>query len=186
MNKTGAQAESQVTRADYFSAIFRAEHREVRDLILDLVQAYQKNETSRIPTLLGELARCAGPHFRYEEEVLYPQLVKFFGPQYVHDLYHAHDRAIATAKELVAMAEKSTLTPEEAEFGIRGVRAMLPHVTDCDGLSILVERMPEPEVRKILAAREKARNAGLDLLTWAAEVRRPHLKNDGNAKAPAA
>lgn len=88
------------------------------------------------------------------------------------ELFHARDRAIATAKDLVALGGKDVLTKDEVSAAIRGVQSILPHVTDCDGLSILVERLPAEQVLQILAARDKARDAGLDLLTWAAQVRR--------------
>lgn len=172
MKETTIHVPKQTAEADHFSAIFRAEHRQVRDLLLELVQAYQGREKNRISALLTELASCTGPHFRYEEEVLYPLLVQFFGQAYVRELFHAHDRAIATAKELVTQAGKDGPTEDEVSSAIRGVRSILPHVTDCDGLSILVERLPAEHVLQILAARDKARHAGLDLLTWAAQVRR--------------
>jgi hypothetical protein len=47
----------------------------------------------------------------------------------------------------------------------------LPHVSDCDGLSIMVERLSEEKIRSILDARDRALQAGLDLLSWANEVR---------------
>lgn len=158
--------------ADRFSAIFRAEHRHTRDLLLDLIDAYKKDDKARIPGLLTEIAAVTGPHFRYEEEVLYPALVPYFGPEYVRELFHAHDRAIATARELVSLTRKESLTPEEVDRAIHGARAILPHVTDCDGLSVLVERFPASRVAEIFAARDKARSANLDLLTWDEQVRR--------------
>ena len=41
----------------------------------------------------------------------------------------------------------------------------------CDGLSIMVERLPESQVEEIFAARDGSRDANLDLLTWAAMIR---------------
>lgn len=171
MKETTMHMEKQTPEADRFSVLFRSEHRQIRDLLLELVQAYENHEKNRISELLSNVARYSGPHFRYEEETLYPALVHFFGPEYVRELFHAHDRAIATARELVALAEKDVLTEQEASSAIRQVRTILPHVTDCDGLSILVERLPAEQVRSILAARDRAKSAGLDLLTWAGAVR---------------
>lgn len=50
-------------------------------------------------------------------------------------------------------------------------RGLLPHVSDCEGFSILVERLPERDVSRILAARHRAWSERLDLLRWADEVR---------------
>lgn len=173
------QVGKQTATADRFSTMFRSEHRQVRDLLLELVQALQNREKDRIPALLIEVARCAGPHFRYEEEALYPLLVQFFGAEYVRKLFHEHDRAIAAAKELVAFAGAKAQTEEDWNSAIHTVRSILPHVTDCDGLSILVERLPDEQVLSVLAARDKAQNAGLDLLVWASGIRRDlHTRSD--------
>lgn len=77
MKETTMHVEKTTPEADRFSATFRAEHRQVRDLLLELVQAYQNREKNRISALLSDLASCTGPHFRYEEEVLYPSWCSF-------------------------------------------------------------------------------------------------------------
>ncbi len=54
--------------SDQFSQVFRDEHREIRDTLLDLIVAFQERDKPRIQTLLQHTAICTGPHFRYEEE----------------------------------------------------------------------------------------------------------------------
>jgi hypothetical protein len=76
--------------ADQFTQMFREEHRQVRDTLRDLVQA-----------LLRQAAALTGPHFRYEEEYLYPGLVQIFGEEYIEKLLGDHGVAIGTAKKLV-------------------------------------------------------------------------------------
>ena len=46
-----------------------------------------------------------------------------------------------------------------------GARSILPHVSDCDGLSIMVERFPDERIRTILETRQRALAADVDLLT---------------------
>ncbi|MBI4446134.1 MAG: hemerythrin domain-containing protein [Acidobacteria bacterium] len=113
-----------------------------------------------------------GPHFRYEEEVMYPALVEIFGQKYVDKLYADHNRVIGSAERLVQLIGKDTWSGEAVEEGLELVRGMLPHVSDCDGLSIMVERLPEATVQSILDARERCNTAGLDLLRWAKELRK--------------
>lgn len=52
--------------ADRFTQVFREEHRQVRDFLLDLIQAFQDRNLPRARELLGRLAALTGPHFRYE------------------------------------------------------------------------------------------------------------------------
>ncbi len=158
--------------ADRFTQIFRQEHRQVRDLLLDLIAAFEARDLPRVRALLGQVAALTGPHFRYEEEALYPALTAIFGQDYIDELLGAHDRTIAGARRLVELAGKAELTEEEVAEAVGIVRGILPHVSDCDGLSIMVERLPEDQVQAILDRREASLAAGLDLLRWAETVRR--------------
>ncbi|MBI3942475.1 MAG: hemerythrin domain-containing protein [Chloroflexi bacterium] len=156
---------------EHFTQIFREEHRKVRDGLLDLVQAFQARDRARILYLLNELAILTGPHFRYEEEALYPSLVVIFGESYIEQLVGDHDRAIANAGRLIELAAQDPLTDDNIAEALRLVRKILPHVSDCDGLSIMVERLPEAQVQSILDTRKQALHAGLGLLQWSSQVR---------------
>src|SRR3972149_7566902 len=86
--------------ADQFSLIFRNEHRAVRDGLLDLAESFRKRDRATATTLLGHVATLTGPHFRYEEEELYPGLRAILGQKYVGKLYGDHDRVIGSALRL--------------------------------------------------------------------------------------
>ncbi len=157
--------------ADQFTQMFREEHRSVRDVLLALIQAFQERDRARIQSLLTKTAVLAGPHFRYEEEALYPGLVEILGEEYIQKLLRDHDRLIGAAGKLVELAGKDTLTDEDVATAIRLITGMLPHVSDCDGLSIMVERLPQEKVEAVLAARDRSRDANLDLMAWVAQGR---------------
>ncbi len=166
--------------AERFSTIFREEHRAVRDGLLDLVEAFPAKDRERIQTRLADVARLTGPHFRYEEESLYPALVEIFGREYIDKLLVDHDGAIAGAKALVELAG-GPLSAADTQRAVRLLRAILPHVSDCDGLSIMVERFPEAQVREIFEARERSNREGVDLITWADTIRaRPRVAAAAN------
>lgn len=161
--------------ADEFSRIFREEHRVVRDSLFDLSEAFGERDAARAGELLGKIAALTGPHFRYEEEVMYPSLVQIFGADYIDSLIDDHDGVIAGARRLVELAG-SDLGDAEVEEARRIIRGMLPHVSDCDGLSIMVERLSDDEVAAIFANRESSLAANVDLLTWDDTIReRPQL-----------
>ena len=160
-----------VSPFDRFAAVFREEHRVVRDLLLDLVDAYESGNPMRARKVLSEVARNMGPHFRYEEEALYPSLVPVFGSEYIEKLLPDHDLAIGSARRLVELTNGCGLSEAETSEAVRLTRGILPHVSDCEGLTIMVELFPEPALESVLDARARAREASLDLLTWAREVR---------------
>lgn len=156
---------------DRFAQLFRQEHRQIRDGLLDLIEAFRSRDLDRARTLLGQISTLAGPHFRYEEESLYPTLTDIFGEGYIKQLFEDHDRAIAGARRLVELANKADLTEDEVAEAVRIVQGILPHVSDCDGLSIMVERVPDASVQGILDRREAALAENIDLMRWAETVR---------------
>lgn len=160
-----------VSAAATFTDIFRQEHRKVRDLLFDLIDAFGNRDTVRARVLLHEIAAITGPHFRYEEESLYPNLVDVFGGDYVDKLLGDHDQAVRTARRLVELSAKPDLDRAEVAEAVAGARSILPHVSDCDGLSIMVERFQEGTVESILQTRKQALAADVDLLTWASTIR---------------
>lgn len=158
--------------ADRFSQTFRDEHRAVRDALFDLIDAFRAHDRERASSLVGRIAALTGPHFRYEEETMYPSLVPTFGTDYVRRLYVDHDGAIASAKRLVALAGQDELSDADVTEAVALVRTILPHVSDCDGLSLMVERLSDADVQSILDARDRCNEAGIDLLSWDEKVRK--------------
>lgn len=158
--------------AEKFTQVFREEHRKIRDTLLELIDAFSRSELKRARDLLKQVAQTAGPHFRYEEESLYPALVKIFGDEYVDFLYSEHDRAISRAGRLVQLAQKESLSEQETDQAVQLIRKILPHVSDCDGLSIMVERLPEKTVQNILDTRDRSNIEGLNLMQWVDQVRK--------------
>jgi hypothetical protein len=161
-----------VTALQEFTDVFRAEHRQVRDLVLELVGAFHERDIEWALTLGIAVATATGPHFQYEEEAMYPELRDIFGEAYVARLLAHHDGAIRNVREVLGLARQATLTEEQAERGARLAREILPQVSDCEGLTIMVETLPDELISQILAARNAALGANLDLLTWA-DTQRP-------------
>lgn len=157
--------------ADEFTRIFREEHRTVRDTLLELLRAFQDRDAPRLRTLLSGAAAYVGPHFRYEEECLYPVLTEFLGEEHIEHLLADHDSAIGAAAQLVVLAGKDSLGDADVAEARKLIREILPHVSDCDGLSLLVEVLEDEKVKSILDARDRSLQAGLDLFRWANEVR---------------
>ena len=112
-----------------------------------------------------------GPHFRYEEENLYPTLKVFLG-EYVDQLLKEHDGVIETARACAQLLQKDTLTDEEAEQAANAARALLVHVSNCDGLAILSERLKPQELKDLGERLVRARKAAVSLLDWADKIRK--------------
>src|SRR4030067_2210181 len=103
---------------------FREDHRKVRDGLLDIISALKAKDVPRARDILGNLNTLVGPHFRYEEEALYPALKVFLG-EYVDQLISEHDGVINTAMACLELLGKDKLTDQEGEDAAKAGRALL-------------------------------------------------------------
>lgn len=151
---------------------FREDHRQVRDGLLDLSAAAEGGNLPKAREALGKLDALVGPHFRYEEEALYQTLREFLG-EYVDRLLSEHDDAIATARTAADLLSKPSLSADEGKMASQAARALLVHVSNCDGLNILTERLSADKIDWLAQRYEGARAANVPLLQWAATIRQP-------------
>ncbi len=141
-------------------------------MLLKLISEIEKGELEKARGTLAELDRLVGPHFRFEEEALYPLLKQFLGEAYYESLLQAHDRVIRTAKELAQSLSREALDPEERSKLIEAIRSkVLPHVVECEGLILFAEKLSREDLEKLAEAIERARRENIPLLEWAERIR---------------
>lgn len=150
---------------------FREDHRKVRDGLLDLINALEAHRIIEARQILGNINTLVGPHFRYEEEALYPALKVFLG-EYVDQLLSEHNGVINTAKNCAELLQKDILTDKEAKEAANAARLLLIHVSNCDGLAILSERFGKKELDDLRKKFAASREAGVSLLDWARDIRK--------------
>lgn len=150
---------------------FREDHRKVRDGLLDIIDALKAKDVVKARKILGDINTLVGPHFRYEEEHLYPMLKIFLG-EHVDQLLKEHDGVIETARACAQLLQKDKLTDEEAEQAANAARTLLVHVSNCDGLAILAERLKPQELKELGERLALARKAAVSLLDWAEKIRK--------------
>jgi Hemerythrin HHE cation binding domain len=139
-----------------FIDTFRDEHRQLRDLLLGLRSAIEAGDSAGIRQGVSELAAAAGPHFYYEGEALYPALAELYGDEYVERLQREHERELELACDLAELAAADELSPGDAERAVELIGNLLPHVSERDGIAVIMEVLPEERVREIANVREHA------------------------------
>jgi hypothetical protein len=154
------------TELDRFTEGFRNEHRAARDAFLGIAEALRGREPSRIGPLMDLANKGIGPHMRYEEEEMYPALAGLYGDEYVDRMLEDHDRAFGVAGRLMELASHDPITDDDVAEGERLIQGMLPHVTDCDGLVLAIEVLPEDRQRAIFRARDRALAEGTTMMEW--------------------
>ncbi len=150
---------------------FREDHRKVRDSLLDLASAAEAGDVAKARDILGQIDTMVGPHFRYEEETLYPAMKEFLG-DYVDSLIDEHGGAIDTAKTAAKVLSQSSLSKEEGKAVAKAARALLVHVSNCDGLNILAERFSQEKLDELGEHFAQSRAEGVPLLRWAETIRK--------------
>lgn len=153
-------------------AEFRSDHAKVRDSLLELIDAISRKDVQRASEILVRLDGLVGPHFRWEEESLYPALERFYGREYLEYLLGAHDRVVKRARELLEVLRKGVITDEQARALISVIRTdVLSHVIECEGVAIFAEKLSREELNKLAADLERARKENVPLLEWAERIK---------------
>jgi len=150
---------------------FREDHRKVRDGLLDIIRYLTVKDVVKARQVLGRLDALVGPHFRFEEESLYPMLRVFLG-EHVDQLLREHDGVINTARSCAELLRKDKLTDEEAKQAVNAARSLLVHVSTCDGLAILAEKLKPQELVELGEKLAAARKARVPLLEWSEKIRK--------------
>ncbi len=102
---------------------FREDHRKVRDYLLDLADAAEARDVAKAGGILGQIDTLIGPHFRYEEETLYPAMKEFLG-DYVDSLIEEHGGAIETAKTAAKVLSQPSISEEEGQVVAKTARGL--------------------------------------------------------------
>ncbi|MCL4436624.1 MAG: hemerythrin domain-containing protein [Thaumarchaeota archaeon] len=148
------------------------DHKIVRDTLLEMVDTIKKKDVTKAFELLINLDKIGGPHFRAEEETMYPELKKFFGDQYYEKLLTEHDSVINAAKKVAETLGKGSLTDKDVQQLIKIIQnEIMPHPITCSGLEILMERLSPAELKTISKSLVSARKADVPLLEWADSIR---------------
>jgi iron-sulfur cluster repair protein YtfE (RIC family) len=150
---------------------FQEEHRQTRDKCLELSDAIEAEDLDRARELVAAIDAAAGPHFQYEEDALYPALIPFFGEEKVKELVAEHDEAIDAAETLATLTSQESLTEDEKQEALRALPNIMVHVSDCDGLTVYLEKADEEVFEDIEESMQEANAEGLTLTEYDATVR---------------
>ncbi|NBC83954.1 MAG: hemerythrin domain-containing protein [Bacteroidetes bacterium] len=154
-----------------FSDEFTEEHRTIRDMLLDLITHIIQTDRQACMEQLNELAIITGPHFRYEEESLYPILTRFYGDGYINKLFTDHDMAIGRAFAIDRVFKEEFDKKEKRTEAINHVRGLLPHVSDCQGLIMFAEKFNDDEIEQVIDTKTRVLKENYHLIDWATNIR---------------
>jgi len=154
------------SQRERFLKVFKQEHQVVFDTVLELRDAVRDVNAEAAKKLVQTLDQVMGPHFRVEEEGLYPMLVQYLGRENVDHLLGEHRGAIQGMHQFKQSAgDREWLKAHGAE-ALKTLEAFCMHVASCDGLSIIVERFSEGEKRELDGHLDRVQAEPLPLTEW--------------------
>jgi len=149
---------------------FRRDHRRIRGDLHGLCRAISDQEMSNARKILDHLGILTGPHFRYEEEHLYPALRTVMGDEVDH-LLDEHDEAVEIVREAVDLLARESLSEAEIDAAVQSIASLLIHVSTCDGLAPLARKLSHEDLEWLAIRFQKTRTEGVPLLEWADTIR---------------
>ena len=142
------------------------EHDQIREVLQKLSISMMMEDVERFKKLLVKFDQITGPHFRFEEEAVYPALVDIYYPRYISKLYTDHDLAIARFNELNKLVNKEKFSESDYISGIRHLRMMDHLITGCEILPIKNIPLDDQQIRRLKTIHKKSKEEKLGLISW--------------------
>jgi hemerythrin-like domain-containing protein len=153
-----------------FLEVFKEEHKVILDNLLNLKEAVKRKDSKNAEILVKFLDNIIGPHFRVEEEALYPMLTEYFGEDNVERLLEEHTMATEAMNEFKHNIGSDQYMREHGEDTLKKLQGFFLHVTSCDGLSIIIEKFSDDQKKKLDAHLSKVRGEAIPLTVWKQQI----------------
>lgn len=116
------------------SEAFVEDHRHLTQGLSDILQALRDDNLEEAVRMAEDLDRVAGPHMEFEEEILYPEVRKSRGSDYVSRLYREHQVALEAVKALISQHHQERIESQLKEKILQGLKTGLDHAISCGTL----------------------------------------------------
>jgi hypothetical protein len=149
---------------------FRDDQRNICTMLIELETSLKAKNVPKSKEILEKINHHSGPHIRFEEECLYPELKRFLG-DYIERFYMENDMLIHTVRSFFALLSKGTLTDQEVFQSIDAVRMLLVHICNSEGLLVLSERLDPKVFDRLTHKGDSIKKEGVPMLKWADTMR---------------
>ncbi len=149
-----------------FIKAFKQEHQRILDGLLALREAIRKIDTKQASEIVERLDSIMGPHFRVEEEALYPMLTEYLGQENIQNLLSEHQEAVEVLYNFKKYIGDEAWLSAHREEVLKKLVGLFMHVTSCDGLSIIIERFSDRQKTKLADYLDHVRTQSQPLTQW--------------------
>ncbi|HEX8754207.1 MAG TPA: hemerythrin domain-containing protein, partial [Solirubrobacterales bacterium] len=132
------------------------EHHRLFEALERIQDAEAAGDPGRVLALTRELRALAEPHFRYEQEALFPLLLDEIGPDRVEGLYAAQAGVVESLARIEELAGRTRGEEPAARAETQRLLGSIRlSIEACHGLAEVVEHQPAEVAELVLAARER-------------------------------
>jgi Hemerythrin HHE cation binding domain len=153
--------------AEEFPLVLSQEHRAICAALEGLIEALERIDHEEVRSSLALVGERAGPHFRYEEEALFPALAGLFGEAYLEWLLREREATIGAVRKLKAIAAFKRINVDDSRHALELARRIMAHIRECETLEMPLAALPREKIDDVMQARDRSLHEALGLLEWA-------------------
>ena len=149
---------------DYIMEL-RKDHDWIIDNLIILKALVARNDIASAREIVELLDKVAGPHFFFEEKILYPAL-RTLGGDNVDDMLGEHEGAINVVNTLNELFLKDALSDDDRKAVGTAISELFSHALKCDGVALLAKRIKGKQHRELAKKFQEAKATGKPLTVW--------------------
>ena len=145
---------------------FSEDHRKLTRGVPDISDALKRGAWPDAVTRAKELDRVGGPHIIFEEQVMYPQVAKIRGTEYVTRFYDEHKDAIDGLRLILQHEDQTGVTDKLRAEILSKLQTGLDHAVSCGSLLSYLTAMDAGTQLQLLERLRGAREQGMSMLEF--------------------
>lgn len=154
-----------------FLVEFQDDHDWIRKILNQVLAACFLKDRNQAEERLNKLNAVCGPHYQFEEEALFAELLPIFGSEYIDKLFTDHDFVIARTQRLIELFSVKRSEEPDFETAVRLLQSLQLQLVECESICPKIGSLSTKKTIKLKKALTEIRMKGLSLTDWAENIR---------------
>lgn len=122
-----------------FIGAFQQDHNKIKNHVNSLQKSIKNLQITQSRTILNKIEELVEPHFKFEEDYLYPRLQRLMR-EITQKLYNEHQAVLKFFKEATDIVKKDRLSKIEKENILNNLTKFYTILEQCEDLANFAER----------------------------------------------
>ena len=142
---------------------FRIDHRNLNNCINSLHRALKNSEMNEVKVILSEMKKTTEPHFKFEEDYLYPRLQRLMR-ETTQQLHNEHETILNFFDETIDILDKANPSGIKKETILNNLSRFSIMLEKCDDLSSFAEKFHQDEKEDLNRRYQECKTSGNGLV----------------------